>query len=56
MLKRNDPSLIESLKPTDKELSALSADFAAGYKDLPIMCFYEKMQNEYVGGLAKFMV
>ncbi len=31
-LKRNDPSLIQSLKPTDEDLYALSLDFAAGYR------------------------
>ncbi len=55
-LKRNDPSLIESLRPTDKDLYALSLDFAAGYKHLRIMCFYEKLHNEYLGGLAKIEI
>jgi len=55
-LKGNDPSLIQSLKPTDEDLYALSLDFAAGYRHLNISCFYEKLDNAYVGGLAKIKV
>ena len=55
-LKRNDPSLVESLKPSDKDLYELSLDFAVGYKDLRMMCFYEKLQNEYMDGRARIEV
>lgn len=56
MLKRNDSTLLESLKPTDQELWALSIDFAAGYKHLNVMCFYEKVPAKYAGGLVKVEV
>ena len=55
-MKRNDPSLVDSLQPSDKDLYALSIDFAAGYNDLRVMCFYEKLQNEYLGGRARVEV
>ncbi len=56
MLKQNDSALLESMRPTGQELWALSIDFAAGYKHLDIMCFYEKFPAEYAGGLVKVEV
>ena len=56
MLKRNDSPLLESMRPTGQELWALSIDFAAGYKHLSMMCFYEKIPAEYAGGLVKVEV
>ncbi len=55
-LRGNDASLVESLKPSGKELYALAIDFAAGYQTLPVMCFYEKMQQTYAGGFVKVEV
>lgn len=52
MLKQNDSALLESLKPTSQELWALSIDFAAGYKHLNVMCFYEKVPAKFAGGLV----
>jgi hypothetical protein len=54
-VKRNDPALLESLRPTDKGLYDLSMDFAAGYKNLNVMCFYEKVQKEYVNRARKLL-
>jgi hypothetical protein len=51
-LKGNDASLVESLKPTGKELYALAIDFAAGCKSIPIICFYEKVPQTYGAGIA----
>jgi hypothetical protein len=48
----NDASLVESLKPTDKELYALAIDFAAGCKNIPVICFYEKVPQTYGSGVA----
>ena len=56
MLKQNDSVLLESLRPTSQELWALSIDFAAGYKHLNMMCFYEKFPAGYAGGLVKVEV
>ena len=56
MLKQNDSVLLESMRPTGQELWALSIDFAAGYKHINTMCFYEKLPAEYAGGLVKFEV
>ncbi len=56
MLKQNDSALLESMRPTGQELWALSIDFAAGYKHLNMMCFYEKFPAEYAGGLVKVEV
>ncbi|KAL9614038.1 MAG: hypothetical protein Q9167_001453 [Letrouitia subvulpina] len=53
MLKQNDPVLLDSVKPTSQELWALSIDFAAGYKHLSVMCFYEKLPAKYAGGVVK---
>lgn len=50
-LKGNDPSLVKSLNPTDKDLYALAVDFAAGCKSVPVMCFYEKVEKKYVKGI-----
>ena len=55
-LKSNDSTLVESLKSSDESLLALSHDFAFGYKHLSIICFYETMENRYLGGHAKFQV
>ncbi|MCJ1349068.1 hypothetical protein MMC31_007304, partial [Peltigera leucophlebia] len=52
-LKGNDSTLVQSLKSSDENLLALSHDFAFGYRDLSIMCFYETMQNRYLGGHTK---
>ena len=54
-LKRNDPSLVKSLKPIDKGLYDLSMDFAAGYKTLKVMCFYEKV-GKLVGHFTRLTV
>ena len=56
MLKHNDSTLLESIKPTSQELWALSIDFAAGYKHLNITCFYEKLPAKYAGGLVQVEV
>ena len=56
MLKQNDSALLDSMKPTSQELWALSIDFAAGYKHLNVMCFYEKVLAEYASGLVKVEV
>jgi hypothetical protein len=50
-LKGNDPSLVKSLNPTDKDLYALAVDFAAGCKSVPVMFFYEKVEKKYVKGI-----
>lgn len=55
-LKANDSTLLQSLKSSDEHLLALLQDFAFGYRHLSIMCFYEKVQNEYLGGRAKIQV
>jgi len=54
-LKGNDASLVESLKPTDKELYTLAIDFAAGCKSVPVMCFYEKVPKTYGSGIARIL-
>ena len=55
-LKGNDHTLVESLKSSDENLLALSHDFAFGYRDLSIMCFYETMQTRYLGGYTPIQV
>ena len=55
-LKGNDSTLVQSLKSSDENLLALLHDFAFGYRHLSIMCFYEKIQNKYLGGHAKIQV
>ena len=56
MVKRNDPGLVKQLAPKEKELYNLSHDFAAEYKHLSITCFYEKLDNAYIGGQLKVPV
>ena len=56
MLKQNDSALLEIMSPASQELWALSIDFAAGYRHLNIMCFYEKLLAEYASGLVKVEV
>lgn len=55
-IKGNNSTLVESLKSSDENLLALSHDFAFGYRHLSIMCFYEKVQNSYLGGHTKIQV
>ena len=50
VVKGNDPTLLKQLEPNKQELYNLSHDFAAGYKHLSITCFYEKLNQAYVGG------
>jgi hypothetical protein len=47
---------VESLKSTDKDLYDLSMDFASGYKNLSVMCFYEKVQQTCAGGFVNIEV
>lgn len=56
MVKGNDPGLVKQLEPKEKELFNLSHDFAAEYKHLSITCFYEKLDNTYIGGQLKVPV
>ena len=53
MVKGNDPGLVKQLEPNETELFNLSHDFAAEYKHLNITCFYEKLDNTYIGGQLK---
>ena len=52
----NDPELLKQLQPKAQELYDLSHDFAAGYKHLDMMCFYEKLNKTYVGGYLEALV
>lgn len=56
VVKWNDPTLLKQLEPNNQELYELSHDFAAGYKHLSITCFYEKMDQSYVGGYLQVPV
>lgn len=56
MVKGNDPGLVKQLEPKEKELYNLSHDFTAEYKHLSITCFYEKLDNTYIGGQLSFPV
>lgn len=55
-VKRNDPGLVKQLEPKEQELYNLSHDFAAEYKHLSITCFYEKLDDTYLGGQLKVPV
>jgi len=46
-VKQNDPSLVKSLMPEARELFEASRDFASGYSDLPVMCFFESAPTDY---------
>ena len=52
----NDKTLVESLKPKAPELFAMSRDFEAAYRDLEIVCYYEKRESSYIAGLKRMAV
>ena len=56
VVKGNDPHLLKQLEPKEEQLYDLSHDFAAGYKHLSIICFYEKLDKAYLGGLLEVPV
>ena len=49
----NDTTLLESLKSGSTELFHIGQDFSAGSRDLSIVCYYEKRESSYIGGLHK---
>ena len=55
-VRRNDASLLNSLNPTSEQLYTLAHDFAKGFKHVRVVCFYEKLRNSFVGGLANVEV
>jgi hypothetical protein len=49
----NDTTLLQSLKPGADEVFNISRDFQGAYQDLEIICYYEKKQASYIGGIIK---
>lgn len=56
LLRGNDPSLLKQLEPKEDELYHITQDFAAEYKELGVICFYEKLDNTNGAGLLSFPV
>ena len=52
----NDATLLESLKSGSTELFHVAQDFSSGTKDLSIVCYYEKEERAYLGGLQNVKV
>jgi hypothetical protein len=52
----NNAKLLSSLKSQSSELFGLSRDFDAEYQELKAICYYEKLERQFVKGIVNMEV
>jgi hypothetical protein len=52
----NNARLLASLKSQSSELFGLSRDFDAEYQELKAICYYEKVERQFIGGMVNLEV
>ena len=52
----NNAKLLASLKSQSSELFGLSRDFDAEYQELKVICYYEKLDRQFIKGMVNMEV